>query len=139
AALLDPAEVLKEWRASERRALLSRGLFAPATFGALRMQHRGFQEFLTASWFDRLLQAGLPLSALFDLCLAAPHGVRTIAPSLRAPLAWLAAKSRSVREALLEREPAALLAFGDSSHLTLEEKERVLCAFAERDAVGASV
>lgn len=135
-SVLDVAEVLKDWRVGERTALLSRGLFAPAIYGALRMQHRSLQEYLTASWLEDMIDAGAPMSAIVSLLFSAPHGIKTIAPTFRPIAAWLAVKSRLIRQLILEREPTVLIAFGDPSHLTLNEKQAALTEYARKEAKG---
>ena len=79
---------------------------------------------------------GAPRSAVASLVLSSPHGVDTIAPSVRAVAAWLAPKRTWLREALLEREPLVLLAHGDPSQLSLVDRKRLLLEYAQRDARG---
>lgn len=67
AGALDPAAILDDWIDAERNALLRRGIFAPATYGRIRFHHRSTQEYLTASWLDRLLHASAPREEIWNL------------------------------------------------------------------------
>lgn len=133
---IDAADVLSDWNADQRKALLTRPLFAPATAGFVRFHHRSAQEYLTASWFRRLMEEGAPQSTVIKICTADVHGVATVPPSLRPAAAWLSQWCPPMREALLEREPLTLLTKGDPAQLTLSEKQRLLREYAKRDADG---
>jgi hypothetical protein len=136
AEALDAAAILPEWSDAERNALLRRGVFAPSTYGRVRFHHRGTQEYLAGRWLARVLRAGCPLNAVWDLLFAERYGVRTLVPSLHAVAAWLAVDSPDLREEILKREPLVLLRHGDPRSLPLQTKERLLLAYAERHAAG---
>lgn len=87
AGALDPVEVLDNWTDAERNALMRRGVFAPSTYGRTRFHHRGTQEYLMACWLDRLLSAGCPRSAVWDLIFVERYGIKTLVPSLHATAA----------------------------------------------------
>ncbi|KAB0669030.1 hypothetical protein F6V30_14430 [Oryzomonas sagensis] len=133
---LDPTNILNDWTDAERNALTRRGIFAPATYGRIRFHHRGTQEYLTACWFDKLLQSGCPEQVIWDLIFKEAYGVKTLVPSLHAPAAWLAIKHPSFRDEIIQREPIVLLRYGDSRSFPLEAKERLLLNYATRHAAG---
>ena len=136
AGALDADHVLPGWKESERNALIRRPAFAPATYGRVRFHHRTTQEYLTASWFDRLLQAGVPKSEVWTIFLAERYSVKTVVPSMRAAAAWLALKHPDFRDEVISREPLLLIQNGDPGSLPLPAKERLLAVYAERHAVG---
>ncbi|MEW6220981.1 MAG: hypothetical protein AB1634_15820 [Thermodesulfobacteriota bacterium] len=135
AGAVDPAAVL-DWTDAERNALLRRGIFAPATYDRIRFHHRGTQEYLTAQWLHRLLQAGCPRQAVWDLLFVERYGVETVVPSLRPAAAWLALKNQAIRDEIIRREPLVLLRHGDPGSLPLAVKEQLLLAYATRHAAG---
>ena len=83
AGALDPADILTNWTDAWRNALLRRGIFAPATYGRIRFHHRSTQEYLAASWLDRLLRNNCPRTEIFQLLFAERYGVETVVPFCR--------------------------------------------------------
>lgn len=136
AGALDADHVLPGWKESERNALIRRSAFAPATYGRVRFHHRTTQEYLTASWFDRLLQAGASKSEVWPIFFAARYGVNTVVPSMRAAAAWLALKHPDFRDEVISREPLLLIQNGDPGSLPLPAKKRLLAVYAEHHVVG---
>ena len=99
----DPATTLDGWTEAKRNALLRRGVFAPATYGRVRFHHRSTQEYLTARWLDRLLQAHAARQEVWDLLFASRYGVDTVVPSLRPAAAWLALRHPEFRNEIVAR------------------------------------
>ncbi|MES2196164.1 MAG: hypothetical protein V4517_17235 [Pseudomonadota bacterium] len=133
---LDPVVLLNDWNVAESNALLRRGLFAPSTYGRVRFHHRSTQEYLTACWLKRLLDGGCPLPEIFELIFSERYGVETVAPSLRAPAAWLAHHYPNVRDEIIRREPLLLITYGDPAALSTESKTKVLLNLARKHAAG---
>ena len=133
---LDPADILPDWKPSERAALLRRGVFAPATYGRIKFHHRSTQEYLTAQWLKRALDRGCPRSEVMRLLFAEPYGVQTTVPSMRAATAWLALADVEIRGELLERAPLELIRHGDPRSLPLDVKARLLIVYADRQKAG---
>lgn len=136
AGALDADHVLPGWKENERNALIRRPVFAPATYGRVRFHHRTTQEYLTASWFDRLLQAGVSKSEVWPIFFAERYGVKTVVPSMRAAAAWLALRHPDFRDEVISREPLLLIQNGDPGSLPLPSKKRLLAVYAERHAAG---
>lgn len=131
---VDPATVLSDWPADKRKALLRRGIFAPSTFGRVRFHHRSVIEYLTASWFLRILKGPRsPAREIVDIFVGRGFDTETIPPSLRPAAAWLALEFPELRELLVERDPLALFAYGDPSVLPIAVRERLLRRYADRD------
>jgi len=128
---LDASAVLKDWDHVQRRALLSRGLFDPATYGRVRFHHRSVQEYLGACRLNRLRQKGLSTKALFRFLFAKRYGVHVVIPSTRPIATWLALWDASVRSEIMRREPEALLSEGDPETLTVEDRATLIRRFAE--------
>ncbi|MDD1531001.1 hypothetical protein C7U92_28255 [Bradyrhizobium sp. WBOS7] len=133
---LDAVELLNDWNVAESNALLRRGIFAPSTYGRVRFHHRSTQEYLTACWLKRLLDGGCPLSEVFGLIFTERYGVETVAPSLRAPAAWLAHHYPDIRDEIIRREPLLLITYGDPAALSIESKTAVLLNLARKHAAG---
>lgn len=134
AGALDPVKALPDWTDARRNALLRRGIFAPATYGRIRFHHRSTQEYLAASWLDRLLQKGCPLAEIFQVLFVERYGVETVVPSLRAEAAWLSLRHPDIRDEMIRREPAVLMTYGDPGSLPIPVRERLLLQFAARQA-----
>ena len=63
-------------------------------------------------------------SALFRLLFVEIYGAEVVRPSMRATAAWLALWDDAVRTGLIEREPEALLSFGDPATLEVQARGR---------------
>ena len=115
--VLDAAEILPDWTEDERRTLLRRALFDPATYGRVRFHHRSVQEYLAARHLWTLREQGMSTKARLRLLFAERYGVEVVLPSMRAIAAWLALWDDAVRKELIKREPEALLSLGDPESL----------------------
>jgi len=131
AGAIDPNEVLSEWSDGELTVLLHRGIFSPATYGRLRFHHRSTQEYLTATWLDRLLNNNCPLTEVWQLLFQECYGVETVAPSLRPVAAWLSIRHPVIRDEVIRREPLILIQYGDPKSLSIESRCKLLLAYAE--------
>ena len=127
--ILDAAAVLTDWTPAERRALLRRALFDPATYGRVRFHHRSVQEYLAAQRLRCLREQGMSTKALFRLLFAERCGVDVVFPSMRAIAAWLALRTDAVRKELIRREPETLISLGDPGSLDLVSRSALLRAF----------
>lgn len=127
--VLDPDQILADWSAAERKALLRRALFDPATFGRVRFHHRSTQEYLAARRLRSLRERGMSTKALFRLLFATSYRVEVVLPSMRAIAAWLALWDEAVRKTLMEREPEILLTLGDPESLNIHTRRRLVREF----------
>jgi len=127
---LNPSDILRDWTEDERKALLRRALFDPATYGRIRFHHRSVQEYLAACHLKSLRDAGMPVKTLMRFLYAERYGVDVVIPSMQAIAAWLALWNEDVRRELIEREPETLLSQGDPETLPLEARARLVRAFA---------
>jgi hypothetical protein len=134
AGALDARDILPQWTDAQRNALLRRGIFAPATYGRIRFHHRATQEYLAASWFDRLLRNGCPRPEVFQVLFAERYGIETVVPSLRAETAWLSLRNPDIRDEVIRREPVVLMAYGDPGSLPIQVRETLLLQFASKHA-----
>nr|WP_321358935.1 hypothetical protein [uncultured Hyphomonas sp.] len=128
--------VLTDWTAAKREALLRRGLFAPASFGRIRFQHRSSLEYLAAAWFDEVLKDDRHAPQVLSLLFPVVHDVATVTPELRPVAAWLAGRYERIRDMMLEREPMELIRYGDPRSLPLDFRARLLRRLAEADSEG---
>lgn len=136
AGAIDPTHILSDWSPAEQAALLRRGAFTPSTFGRLRFHHRSTQEYLTATWITRLMNAGCPREEIAHLLFVERYGVKTVVPSLRAVAAWLALDHSDIRQEIIKREPLTLIQHGDPKSLPIAAREALLEAYAEHDVIG---
>jgi hypothetical protein len=124
-AVVDPTDILASWTQDEHRALLERPLFGHASYGRVRFHHRSVIEYLAAEQLHALHLAGLPDRDLSALLFArTPEGIRVVKPSMRPTAVWMAAQSPMVFSELIDREPQALLQYGDPA--TLASGDRLL-------------
>jgi hypothetical protein len=136
AGAIDADEILPDRNDAERNALLRRPCFTPATYGRIRFHHRGTQEFLTASWFDRLLRTGCPKGEVWPVFFADRYGDETVIPSMRAAAAWLALKHSDFMDEVIRREPLVLIQNGDPGSVPIAAKRKLLAVYAARHAAG---
>lgn len=129
-AMLNPAAVLSDLTPAARSALLRRGLFDPATYGRIRFHDRSVQEYLAAKRLHHLRRAGMARSALHRLLFAEAYEQRVVLPSMRPIAAWLALWDEDVKSQLIAREPETLLSMGDPEALAIEDRIRLVNAFA---------
>lgn len=133
---LDASVALGDWDHVQRRVLLSRGLFDPATYGRVRFHHRSVQEYLAAWRLRRLREKGLSTKALFRFLFAERYGVQVVVPSMRPIAAWLALWDPTVSNELMRREPEVMLSAGDPETLTVEIRATLVRRFAEAYGIG---
>lgn len=134
---LESRDVLPEWDQDSINALLRTGLFAPGTYGRIRFHHRSTQEYLAACWLRWLIERkNCPIAEIHHLLFVEPYDVPTVVPTLRAVAAWLSLWLPSVRDQVINREPASLILHGDPKSLPLEIRERLLGVYAKLDARG---
>jgi len=132
-AAIDPSIVLNDWTESERSELLQRPLFGFASYGRVRFHHRSASEFLAAQRLHRLAhEKFMARSALFRLLFGECYGQHFIFPSMRAVAAWLAIWNNAVRDAMLEREPEALMDDGDPESFPISTRHCILAEYVRR-------
>ena len=129
--VLNPAEVLSDWSEDKRQTLLRRAPFDPATDGRVRFYHRSVQEYLAAQHLKELHDRGMPIRALLRLLVETQYGVEVVIPSMRPLAAWLALWVGEVPDTLMQREPEALLLFGDPESLSIDVRSRLPTRFVE--------
>ncbi len=127
---------LDDWAPEDQETLIRRGVFAAATYGKARFNHRALMEYLAAAWFKRLLAGGCPVSRIMAVFTAEPFGVPTIPPSLRAIAAWLAPHCAPLRRFILEHAPLTLLLHGDPAALAVADRAALLRRYAALDGAG---
>jgi len=134
---VDLADVLPDWSADDRRRLLTRPVFDPATFGRARLHNDNegvVRGYLTARWLSRLRAANLPQQTLMDLLFATAYGIEVIKPSMRETAAWLAIKNESIAREVSRRDLSLLLTAGDPASLPADVRRSVLIRLVEQIA-----
>ena len=96
------------------------------------LRHRSIAEYLAARAISRLVQErGLPLSRVLTL-MHPPDG--DVVEPLRGLLGWLGARSPTLRPLLIDRDPLALVLYGDVRGYSVDDKRRIFGRL--RDARG---
>lgn len=131
-SILIPEEALPNWTPDEIKALVTRPLFDPATYGRVRFHHRMVREYLAACWLAQRIESGRSLNVLFDLFFQSIDGRILSRPALRGVLGWMAATLPNWREVILRHSPFAALFRGDPAVLTEKEKIQALIALEPR-------
>ena len=124
-------ELLPDWLGDERDALLSRALFDPATYGRVRFHHRTVADYLAAEWLERILDCGVPPSAIENLYTVRAHGHTFIDDALAPVAAWLAGRRSDIRQHVRRIEPEILIQHGDPGSLPEEERLEILRQFLD--------
>jgi len=135
-AALDPALILSDWPADERKALLERPLFGFATYGRVRFHHRSVMEYLAAQRVMALRARGMSTTALRRLIFAETKGKTIVRPSKRPIAGWLSLHDSMIFEMLRDHEPAVLLTEGDPESLTVSQRTQALRKYVERYGKG---
>lgn len=133
---LDPAAILSDWSADERKALLERPLFGFASYGRVRFHHRSVAEYLAAERITLLRARGMTARALKRLLFAQTKGKIIVRPSKRPIAGWLALTEDMIFETLRDHEPAVLLTEGDPESLSLIQRTKALRSYVERYSDG---
>ena len=134
--LLDPKDILLDWRPAEVQELLGRALFDESLYGSVRFHHSTAREYLTARWLRRLLGLHKHRRAVKDLLFARPYGTENpvVVPSLKPVAGWLALWDQDIRNSVLRVAPKVLLEFGDASRLPVDIRASMLRGFTARYA-----
>jgi hypothetical protein len=123
---LDATAVLKDWSLTDIKALLSRGLFNDAIYGAVRIRHREVRDLLAAEWFHNMLKDGAPRHQIEALIFTEQYGAHVIRPRLRPILPWLILFDDAIRDKALALSPEVAVEGGDIAMLSLIERRQIL-------------
>lgn len=134
---ISPKAIFSDWDDKKIGYVLNRPLFDEAIYGHVRFHHRQTAEYLAASWLQKRLEYGCPLTEIEPLLFVDRYG-QTVVPPSRAPaLAWLAVMGNEIwnwriRQSLLQNHPEILLRYGDPQSLTIEDKRVLLTRLMEK-------
>lgn len=110
-------------------AALRTRLFQGDGQGDYRYPHRSVAEFLAARYIAQRLAEGLPLPRVWSLLCGVDGGVVS---NLRGLYGWLASLAGpAYLHALIEKDPLALLVYGDARHLGREAKTWLIAALRQ--------
>ena len=112
------------------RAALATRLFTVRSGDRVAPVHRHVAEFAGARHLARVVSAGLPARRVTALLEGYDGGVVT---SLRGLSAWFAALCDDARAELVDRDPVAVVAYGDAQGFSIGHKHTLLQALS-RDA-----
>lgn len=135
-SMLDPEEVLGDWTAAKRNALLRRPIFDVATYGRVRFHHRSVGEYLAACRLRKLKAAGLSKRQLLRILFADLYGEKIVIPSMRAIAAWMAIEDEDVFSFVASREPEVLIELGDAESLAPNARDELIRSFVSEYGMG---
>jgi hypothetical protein len=134
-AVLDPQQVLADWKPKAIQALLQRGLFGHAGYGRVRMHHRSVVEYLAAEALQEMLDRGVrPRDVAARLFATTPQGIGVLKPAMRPTAVWMAARNTDVFAEILARQPEALLQHGDPESLSGADRSKALFQYVDQVA-----
>lgn len=116
----------------EISALLGRGIFNDAIYGAVRMRHREVRDLLAAEWIHGLLEAGAPRYRIESLLFADQYGEQVIRPRMRSILPWLILFDDAIRAKAIAISPEIAVEGGDPARLPLPERRTILRTMVEQ-------
>lgn len=125
---LSVKDLLDDWTDNHCNALLSRSVFDPAIYGAVKFHHRTMREFLAASWFAELLESNTSRVQIEKLFFRESYGLKVVVPHLRPVLPWLAIQNTNILNLTISNDPTILLEGGDASRFPLGVREQILTA-----------
>lgn len=126
---LDPASILSDWSAEERKALLERPLFGLASYGRVRFHHRSVAEYLAAERIKLLRTRGMTARSLKRLLFVNTKGKIIARPSKRPIAGWLALSEDMIFETLRDHEPCVLLTEGDPESLSVFQRTQAFSSY----------
>ena len=129
-------EILNDWTDTQIDTLLRRGIFAPASFNAIRFQHRSTIEFLSATWFKNKIESPQFRKQVEDIIFRSAFNVNSISKELRPVVAWLALWDDKTRDEVLKREPFELIRHGDPKSLSIPFRQKLLSNYTEASING---
>lgn len=132
ASAIDPRNVLPDWSDDEIRQMLTLPIFDEATYGCVRIHHSSVREFLSAQWLRNLSEIGLPKSILQELIFRKSSGKNVIPPHLESTVAWLCLWDEDIRAEVIRSSPELLIAGGDPSGLSTEDRCKLLRSYASK-------
>lgn len=127
-------DVLPDWAAAQRRQLLTRAIFDPATYGCVRLHNDNegaVRAFLAARWLRRLRDREGSVRAQLDRLFTETYGYPLIRPSRRLTGAWLSLWDPDIASEVVAREPDLLLTEGDPGSLSAAMRSAVLSRVVE--------
>lgn len=136
---IDAVTVLgDDWARHDVQALLERGLFDDALYGAVRFRHREVRELLAAEWIHHQLRNGSSRHVAESLFFRVQYGHSVITPRLRPVLHWLILLDEEFRCKALAISPEIAVEGGDAAHLPLSERQAILHDIVQRIADDAN-
>lgn len=123
-----------DWPQQDVQALLERGLFDDALYGAVRFRHGEVRELLAAEWFHRMLSEGKSRHTTESLFFRRKYGRSVVTPRLRPVLHWLIILDAEIRHRTLEISPEIAIEGGDAARLPLSERQAILHGIVRRIA-----
>ncbi|MEX1826892.1 hypothetical protein [Luteibacter sp. CQ10] len=133
--VLNPRDILADWKPKAIQALMQRGLFGHAGYGRVRMHHRSVVEYLAAEALQAMLDCGVrPRDVAAQLFATTPQGFDVLKPAMRPTAVWMAARNTDVFAEILARQPEALLQYGDPESLSGADRAKALFQYVDQVA-----
>ena len=135
-------EVLPGWPTKDVKTLLSRPIFEPGVYGAVRFHHRSVREYLTAKWLQQLIMNDVSRLRVEALFFRTQYDIEVVVPTMRPILSWLAAMDPRILERVRRVAPEIVFEGGDPSLLSKPVRIEILrqaCAELASDSASRSL
>lgn len=123
---IQAGDVLPGWTFKEVKTLLSRPIFEPDIYGAVRFHHRSVREYLTAEWLHQLLMNETSRLRVESLFFRNQYDIEVVIPTMRPVLSWLAVMDTRILERVRRLAPEVLFEGGDPSLLHKDVRIEIL-------------
>jgi hypothetical protein len=125
-------KVLPDWTVDEITTLLSRPIFEPSIYGAVRFSHRLLREYLTAKWVDKKFHnKSFSIQNIQNLFYKKIYDVEVPVLSLKPVLAWFVLFNDEFSGIVAELSPELFIEGGDPSKIPIKHREDLLTRFCE--------
>ncbi|MCF5167547.1 hypothetical protein GIW45_26820 [Pseudomonas congelans] len=139
---IQAAGVMPGWTSKDLKTLLSRPIFEPGIYGAVRFHHRSVREYLTAEWLHQLIMNDASRLRVESLFFRSQYDIEVVIPTMRPVLSWLAVMDTRILERVRRVAPEVVFEGGDPSLLHKEVRIEILrqaCAELVSDSGGRSL
>ncbi|WP_407597077.1 NACHT domain-containing protein [Pseudomonas aeruginosa] len=123
---IQAADVLPDWTSKDVKTLLSRPIFEPGIYGAVRFHHRSVREYLTAEWLHKLIMNNASRLRVESLFFRSQYDIEVVIPTMRPVLSWLAVMDTRILERVRRVAPEVVFEGGDPSLLHKDVRIEIL-------------
>ena len=123
---LDVLSILPDWNNNKCSALLSRPIFDEAIYETVRFHHRSVREYLTAKWFQQLLNQHTSRQKIEGLFFRQQYGIDVIVPNMRPILSWLMLWDNRLLQKAIQLSPEIIFECGEPQLLPVDYRRQAI-------------